>query len=209
MNENIEIKKIIENYTLGFEGFGRVIYVTDERLASKICSIMNDIQDILVFCTNWTVSDCTKDDLDEIKNSKINKDKQVKIVETLYDMYDLIGWGEQTEWENLEGYPEDGIDDVDENNIGLILQNGIVIPAILNGNKIFKSFTNFLNKEGICYIPNKEFIENANVYNIDEYKKTYTYENLLDLCANNETILKTLFDKLDSKLPEDELKNLI
>lgn len=80
--------------------------------------------------------------------------------------------------------------------IGEILETGEIERGESYNGYIYKSLEAFLNKSGICYVP--ELSDNK-----------YTYKDFLDMVNGNEEIARILFDSVDWQYPETKLNELI
>ena len=80
--------------------------------------------------------------------------------------------------------------------IGEILENGEIERGESYNGYIYKSLEAFLNKSGICYVP--ELSDNK-----------YTYKDFLDMVNGNEELAEILFDLVDWQSPGTKLDELI
>lgn len=79
--------------------------------------------------------------------------------------------------------------------IGKILENGEIVKGATNQGLVFKDEEAFVNKKGICYIPELNDTE-------------YTYKDFIDM-TNDETLAKALFDNIDWQSPGTLLNDWI
>ena len=80
--------------------------------------------------------------------------------------------------------------------IGEILEDGTIEKGVSSQGMIYKSLEAFINKTGVCYVPE-----------LDDTEYTYTdFENLVN---GNEELARVLFDMVDWQSPETKLDELV
>lgn len=80
--------------------------------------------------------------------------------------------------------------------IGEVLENGQIEKGASSQGMIYKSLEAFINKTGVCYVPELDDTE-------------YTYMDFYNLANGNEEIARVLFDMVDWQSPETKKNELL